>query len=472
MVYNAIKEGGVNMIRLCKYNQENVIHKVKSGQLDAIALSTSNLIDDIILNMNNNSILSCLKNNIPDLRSHNTTVPYELIWASSIAAKMKVQTSLTDIPFAINNHRTLAKLGYTLVDTENGLKHGLMQEGTLRFLLNKYNASLFINGYNNSVQKGIFPLLGITPNIHILDCTDLEVNLYNDNYEKSGIGYSKRDDSLTRGYKLSTLRGIVEDTGLIEEIRFGSINEHDLHLSEEMLKTSSVLKPGDILINDRGFISRELLNYLKLKRNVDTYIPLRSNMTAYIDAVSIAQNQNRWIQHPNKKRKKQVITLVRGIGSLWTSENPNEDVPINSCVVWDQNTNDYFVFITTDLNASAKDIIQTYELRPEIEEDYRQLKDFWKIEDFKSTKLNLILFHIVCVLFGYLFFQLYTLLPEGMQYLHKSLPIILKRYIPEVQPYVVLYSGDEFGVLTLFELMELYAHCSNDIREKFYSVLK
>lgn len=103
------------MIRLCKHNQDNVIAKVREGQLDAVALSTSGLIDDIILAMNDSKIFECLKDNIPDLRAHNTTIPYELIWASAIAAKMKVQTSLTDVPFAINDHRTLAKLGYTPV---------------------------------------------------------------------------------------------------------------------------------------------------------------------------------------------------------------------------------------------------------------------------------------------------------------------------------------------------------------------
>lgn len=39
------------MIRLCRYNQENVIKQVRQGKLDAVALSTSNLIDDIILAM-------------------------------------------------------------------------------------------------------------------------------------------------------------------------------------------------------------------------------------------------------------------------------------------------------------------------------------------------------------------------------------------------------------------------------------
>ncbi len=349
------------MIRLCKHNQDNVIKKVRNGQLDAMALSSTNLIDDIILEMNNHKIFDCLKNNIPDLRAKNTIIPYELIWASAICAKMKVQTSLTDIPFAIHDHRTLAKLGYTIIDTNGNLKEGLMQEGSLRFLLSKYDFSLFINGYNYTVQNGILPLLNIVPYIHILDCTDLEVNYFNNNYENSGITHSKRDNSLTRGYKLATLRGIVEDTGIIEDIRFGSINIHDLKLSEEMLKTSPMLKPGDILINDRGFLSREMINYLKSERKIDTYVPLRKNMEIYEVAVSLAKSINNWSIHPNKKRKHQYITLIKDLGEHWISNKPQNDVPINGCVVWDKKDNEYYVFITTDITKRANDIIMTYE---------------------------------------------------------------------------------------------------------------
>ncbi len=64
-----------------------------------------------------------------------------------------------------------------------------------------------------------------------------------------------------------------------------------------------MLKPGDILINDRGFISREFMNQLKQERGVDTYIPLKDNMEAYEQAVSLAKEQNQWQPHPNKSRK-------------------------------------------------------------------------------------------------------------------------------------------------------------------------
>ena len=116
------------VIRVCKENRESVIAQVRAGKLDAAMLSTTNLIDDIILAMHTSGILSSISRSIPDYRAHNITIPYDLIWACAIAAKMKIKTSLTDIPFAISDHRTLAKLGYTLVDLEHGLEQGLMQE--------------------------------------------------------------------------------------------------------------------------------------------------------------------------------------------------------------------------------------------------------------------------------------------------------------------------------------------------------
>ena len=464
------------VLRVCKENRQSVLEQVRSGKIDAAVLSTTHLVDEIILAMHIHNILPSISNAIPDHRAHNTTVPYEIVWASAIAAKMKIKTSLTDIPYAITDHRTLVKLGYTLCDLEDGLSHGLMQESSLRFLLGKYNFSALLQGYNIAVQDHIMPLCDLEANIHILDCTDLEVNYFNANYENSGIGYSKRSPSgleeKARGYKLSTLRGIVKDSGIIEEIRFGPLNVHDLTLSEEMLLSTSVLKPGDILINDRGFLSRDLINQLKSDREIDTYIPLKKNMQAYDIAVQVAKEQNEWKRHPITRYSTQKICLVKDLGPYWKSDNSQNDVDINGCVVWDNSNDSYFVFATTDITQTAANILRMYNLRPEIEEDYRQLKEFWKIEDFKSTKLNVIVFHVVAVLFGYLFFQLFTMLPEGEQYAGKSLPVILKNYIVKVQGFIVLYAGTECGVITLLELMELYDNCETKVKEKLKFVFR
>ena len=102
-----------------------------------------------------------------------------------------------------------------------------------------------------------------------------------------------------------------------------------------------------------------------------------------------------------------MICHVPIIDSSWFGNELKDTVTLNTCVVWNQETQGYFVFTTTDMSKSAKEIIMMYQMRPKIEEDIRQLKDFWKLKDFKSTKLNVISFHLVCVLFGYLFYQLY-----------------------------------------------------------------
>ncbi|GHU14778.1 hypothetical protein FACS1894161_5470 [Spirochaetia bacterium] len=71
------------------------------------------------------------------------------------------------------------------------------------------------------------------------------------------------------------------------------------------------------------------------------------------------------------------------------------------------------MFVTTDTTKSAAQIRGTYEMRPEIEDDYRQLKDFWRLEDFKSTKISLITVHMICVLLGYLLFHAGRLMPDA-----------------------------------------------------------
>lgn len=465
------------MIKICKENKDSVLRKIYTGAFDNVASSMSNLVDDIILSMHKNEILACLANKIPDKRAHNTTISFELVMALSVAAKMKTNTSICDVPYAITDHRVLAELVYNIIDTEKNLKAGMMTESSLRFLFGKYEAKELFKSYNEVVQEQIMPKLNYKPNIHILDCTELSVNLDNDNYEQSAVTTNKYGD-VDRGYKLASIRGIVEDTGIIEEIEFGAMNVHDLELSREMLKTTKVFNPGDILIEDRGFLDRDLINYLKNERQIDVYVPLRSNMNAYQIAVQIAKDENKWEQHPSREQQK--IAFVPNLKNYWWSNlaqsrkkyNENDDVEINSCVVWDTETDSYFVFITTDTTVSAKQIITTYELRPEIEEDYRQLKDFWKLQDFKSTKINMIALHIIMVLFGYLFFQLYTLMPEGEQYAHKSLPVILKNYQPTVMPYLIFYADDEFGIFSISEVIKFYSSCDKEAQERLLRVLE
>lgn len=454
------------MLTICKKDRNEMERCIKNKKLDAILPSSSDIIDDIILAMIQDGIIDCLHNPLTDKRRHNSYVPFKLVMVLAIASKMKVRSSLTDIPYAISDYRVLAELGYNLINHD---KEELFTEGTIRHLLGKYTAEEWISYYNDTVRRNIFAKKGIETNIHILDCTKIAVNFDNENYENSSITIDRKGDKM-RGYKISSLRGIYKDTGIIEEIRLGTASIHDLHLSEEMLKTSKCFKCGDILINDRGFLSRELINYLKLYRCVDTYVPLRQNMVAFEEAVFCAKEQNDWIPHPS--RKNQFITAVSDLGVHWTSDHKYTDVPINTCVVWDKEANSYFVFATTNIDATASEIIKIYEMRTEIEEDFRQLKDFWKLEDFKSTKYNVISFHIICVLLGYLFYQLYINSEQGQKYLGKSLPVLLKKQKAEFINHLILYSGKYFCCMSVIEFFEFRDSSSEEVKKYLLEFFK
>ena len=173
----------------------------------------------------------------------------------------------------------------------------------------KYNSEELVSFYNHYVQDYALENLGVQPCIHILDCTKIPVNLSNTNYENSSV--VTIDGETMRGYKLGVLRGVMDDSGVAEEIVFGTLKTHDMELCREMLKNTSCFHENDILINDRGFLSREMTNYLKTERKVDTYIPARENMDIFKDAVSLAVSSGKWQKHPNTKRKDQEIQLVK-----------------------------------------------------------------------------------------------------------------------------------------------------------------
>jgi len=133
-----------------------------------------------------------------------------------------------------------------------------------------------------------------------------------------------------------------------------------------------------------------MADYLKTVRKVDTCLPAKENMTPFQDAAQLAITNGKWQKHPTRKRKTQKIQLVTGLGPLWGSGKPETDVPVNACVVHDTKAGKFFVFMTTDTNRTARQIINTYRLRPEIEGDFRQMKDFgnWKTSKVQNITIS------------------------------------------------------------------------------------
>ena len=178
--------------------------------------------------MKNIGLISKLTESFKDKRKQNKHIPFDVLIALAITAKMKIKTSLTDVAFAVTDGELLSELGGDILDTDRNLEEGLFAEGVMRNALKKYEAQEFIDSYNHYIQNVVMPSLDIAPSIHILDCTKIQVNLDNENYENSEV--IKDDGQTIRGYKMGTLRGLMDDSGIIEEIVFDAIKPYDLEL--------------------------------------------------------------------------------------------------------------------------------------------------------------------------------------------------------------------------------------------------
>ena len=132
-----------------------------------------------------------------------------------------------------------------------------------------------------------------------MDCTKVEVPLDSGHDECSGLG--KNDDgSLARGYKLATLRTLLDTAGVFTQAAVAPMQDHDIEVCRPVLMTTPALRAGDRLLEDHGFMDGDLMSVLKQQRQVDVIVPLRSTMVAFDDAVRLAEMAGQWHPHPSR----------------------------------------------------------------------------------------------------------------------------------------------------------------------------
>ena len=450
------------MVRLLHNDKSKIMEQIKKRDIDNIVACDNCLIDDVILSMYQRGIIKCLDDGLSDHRKQDHTIPFSLMITLAVSAKMKGMRATSDIPYAIRDHKLLTEMDYNLYMGENAFS-----EKIILHLLKKYALGDQIAYYNNVIDV-ICKKEDIHTHIHILNCVKIAENTENTYCENVSLTLGRKENKMS-GYKLASLRGLYQDSGIIEEVKIETASVHDSALSRSIIETSSHLHDGDSLLIDQGFISRELINHLKKERNIDVYIPVQRNTAIYDLAIAIAEESDDWKPHP--RRKDEMICLVEDVGIYW-NDDPEKDVDLNACVAWTVKDQKYSVFVTTDLHKSAEEIVVMHHMRWEIEEDYRQLKDYWILDDFHHTKQSVITFHLICMLFGYLFYQLYLNADKAKKYIEKSLPMIQKQYKGEFSGYFALYSKDHYCIVSMRELLNLFADANDGTKRSILRYFK
>jgi hypothetical protein len=137
-------------------------------------------------------------------------------------------------------------------------------------------------------------------------------------------------------------------------------------------ETAPVLRKGDLLAEDLGFLDDKTITFLKQQRHIDVIVPLKSKMLSHKEEVQLAELQGEWQPHPS--RDHQHIAFVKGVDHLWDGCN----VALNVCVIryWNRKKEAlaHIVLVTTDQGLKGPWIVSHDEEGPEIEQDYQQMK--------------------------------------------------------------------------------------------------
>jgi hypothetical protein len=227
------------------------------------------------------------------------------------------------------------------------------------------------------------------------------------------------------------------------------VRESDHPVARPLLLGETPLCRGDTVLHDRGLIDGATISCLKRDLGVDVVFGLRSNMLAARLAVAqaVCRPASHWRPHPT--RPGQEILRVDNIGVPWEELT----VPINGCVVRQPNAKEpdgyrYWVFGSTNLARTAAGIVLDYGSRSECEEDHRQVKGpNWELDEFTSTRLVEILFHVVVVLIAYNLHQWYGETTAGQQWAGKTKRARARAVRRQQIAWLVILAGPYYAVL-------------------------
>jgi Transposase DDE domain len=510
----------MDSIKLWARNGEAVRQAIELGEMAHIETASEELTDEFLLFAIESGLLKSWARSFPDPRCE-PEIAMEVLLPAHIAARFAGLYSMRKAGYVLRSARVLGALGYSMevVKPEGGLSlrgtadDKLFSGDVVRKLLVQMEqqadlsqpvrrlpqepsvavkvrerasrravkhavdeaeaeaqahqvATQLVGWYNQHVGVSMlkYARLGRGRRLHILDTTHVAVALETGTYECSGV--VKNDDGTrSRGYKLATLRTLLDSAGLLTQVAMSAIQVHDMALCRPLLEEAPVLRAGDLLLDDRGFLDGATLSHLKRQRQVDVILPLQANMLATQEAMQLAQMADKWQAHPS--RANQTITLVRGVEPMWTEC----EVPLNACVIrfWNKKKKrtDYIVLVTTDLELNAPLIVRHYEERPEIEQDYQQMKSGgWQLKKLSSTRYSEIVFYVLTVVLSYSLYHLFTNTQAGARFADKTRQARAFDQLRTQRTHIIVSAGGYFEIFETLSFVQMVLQLSPPVQER------
>jgi branched-subunit amino acid ABC-type transport system permease component len=152
---------------------------------------------------------------------------------------------------------------------------------------------------------------------------------------------------------------------------------------------------------------------------------------------------------------------VRGVEHVWDACQVKLDAAVIRFFNPKKHRQEYFVLVTTDLSLSAQWVVRHYEERPEVEQDYEQMKSGgWLLQKLTTTRYSEIVYYLLTVVLSYSLYHLFANTQAGTRFADKTRQAIRLEQIRTHRTHVIVYAGGYFEIFETLSFVHLVLQLS------------
>ena len=456
-------------LRILKYAQNKVLKSLQQGEITDLQISCKMPVDHIVdYGLKKGLVQSGLKS-FPDPRKY-FNIPIEVLLLPQVIQSLNNEQSILTAPYMLNSAELIIKLGYSAKVLTEGFNNKNIYPRecpfhgeTLKHVLLGTNSNKIVDWFNKDWSQLIKAHSPGDVRHYVIDGMNIHVPSHL--YKKfQGSGMIKKQGKYEYGYKVVWIYELIDRKGIIRSMKFSPINTHDVVLGKELVKDFDFAKHS-VVIMDRGFIDGEWITSLKRDRAIELCIPLRRNMLLSELAIYNDTVESDWKEHPTREGQR-----IR--------ELSDDELVWKKCPVFQSgvlinfkkkdSTNENIVIMDTRKGIEGKKLLETYDLRCEIEEAHRQMKCFQGLEKLPSKKYVQVVFRIVMSAIGYNLFNLFLNSEDCATFKDYSLKLLRqkRRRENEKNPDIIIYTDTSYATLKILDFLKMILGLTKRVQEK------
>jgi hypothetical protein len=264
-----------------------------------------------------------------------------------------------------------------------------------------------------------------------------------------------------------------------------------------------------ILLIDRGFIDGGSIGRIKTEFGVDVVVPLKKKMQITEDAWKLAEevDTNPWVtwtppppeapkepanrpETVRRREKKRQATLAKRKTSrkaaavkllrvelkvirqmrLWQSC----PVPLDVVCMREHMSNgevEKWGLMTTAEVADGLEIRDLYDLRPTVEEGWRQTKCYWDLTGFRSCRFSMVVSHVTFVEFAFSLLQAFLVMTDRGELAGTTRQRLLAELLPDGEK-VAAYCENRVAYLSVSEYSGILLNLTEGPRRRLQGIMR